>query len=176
MNNPKYPSGTGATAAILGHPLHPMLVMLPVASLVGAALCDWIYLYTGNSFWATGSFWLIAAGLVTGVVAAGAGIVDFMSVERARTMGIAWAHAIGNVVALGFVLVNYLVRRDNPADPPMHAIAISSGVFVALMITGWLGGELTFRHGIAVSRGIGGHSDDENPDLTPSGKLDIGKS
>lgn len=176
MNNPKYPSGTGATATAFGHPLHPMLVVLPISALVGAAVCDWIYLYNGNDFWAVAAFWLIAAGLVTGVVAAGAGIIDLMSVERARTMGIAWAHAVGNVLVLGFVLVNFLIRRDDPADPPLAAIAISTVVFAALLVTGWLGGELTFRHGVGVSRGVGGHSENENPDLTPSGKLDIGKS
>lgn len=176
MSNPKYPSGTGTTAAIFGHPLHPMLVVLPIASLVGAAVCDWVYLLSANDFWAVGAFWLIVAGLVTGAIAAVAGIVDMMSVERARTMGIAWAHAIGNVIVLGFVLVNYLMRRDNPADPTLLAIAISTGIFAALLVTGWLGGELSFRHGIGVSRGVGNHPENENPDLTPSGKLDVGKS
>ncbi len=176
MSNPKYASGTGATAAVAGHPLHPMLVVLPIGALVGAAVSDWIYLFGGNDFWAIAAFWLVAAGLVTGLIAAAAGVIDFMSVERARTMGIAWAHAVGNVIALGLVLVSFLMRRDNPADPPTAAIVMSTIVFAILAVTGWLGGELTFRHGIGVSRGIGRHSENENPDLTPSGKLDVGKS
>jgi hypothetical protein len=58
----------------------------------------------------------------------------------------------------------------------MPAIILSSIVFGLLLITAWLGGEMTFRHGIGVSRGVGGHRSNENPDLTPEGRLDGGKS
>jgi uncharacterized membrane protein len=176
MANPKYPSGTGTTSAVAGHPLHPMIVPITVASLVGAAVTDWTFLYTGRAFWAEASFWLLVVGLISGLLAAVTGLLDLISVERARSMGIAWAHAVGNVLALALVLVNLLIRRDNPIDPPIQAVFLSSIVFVALLITGWLGGELSFRHGIGVSRGIGMHAENENPDLTPSGKLDVGKS
>ena len=176
MNNPKYPSGTGANASVFGHPLHPMLVPIPVAALVGAAITDWLFLGFGGQFWPTASYWLLIVGLVVGAAAGVTGIIDFMSVERARSMGIAWAHAIGNIAAIALVLVNVLIRRDNPADPPMQAILLSSIVFAVLLVTAWLGGEMTFRHGIGVSRGVGGHRANENPDLTPSGRLDVGKS
>lgn len=176
MANPKYPSGTGTTASVFGHPLHPLLVPIPVAALVGAAVTDWMFATFGGTFWPLASYWLLFVGFVVGVIAAGAGIIDFMSVARARSMGIAWAHAIGNVVVIGLVLINFLIRRDNPADPPMQAILLSSIVFAILLITAWLGGEMTFRHGIGVSRGIGGYRENENPDLTPSGRLDVGKS
>jgi uncharacterized membrane protein len=177
MQNPKYASGTGATAAIAGHPLHPMIVVIPIAGLVGAAITDWVYFLTRDQFWAMASYWLIIASLITGVIAAIAGIIDFMGVERARTMGLAWGHAIGNVAAIALTLVNYLIRRESPMDPALpQALILSTVVFAIVLLTGWLGGEIVFRHGIGVSRGIGGHSDDENPDLTPSGKLDVGKS
>jgi uncharacterized membrane protein len=176
MTNPKYPSGTGATAAVLGHPLHPMLVVIPVAALVGAAVTDWIFFGVGGEFWALTSYWLLLVGLLVAIPAAITGALDFMSVARARTMGIAWAHAIGNIVAIMLVLVNFLIRRDNPADPPIQAILLSSVVFATLLVTAWLGGEMTFRHGIGVSRGVGAHSENENPDLTLAGRPDVGKS
>jgi hypothetical protein len=58
----------------------------------------------------------------------------------------------------------------------MPAIILSSIVFGLLLITAWLGGEMTFRHGIGVSRGAAATGSNENPDLTPEGRLDVGKS
>jgi uncharacterized membrane protein len=177
MYNPKYPSGTGATAAIAGHPLHPILVTIPIAALVGACVADWLFFSTGNGFWALAAYWMLLSGLAVGLLAAITGVIDLLSVERARTMGIGWAHGIGNVIALALTLGNFLIRRDNPEVPPFpQGLILSTVVFAILVVTGWLGGELAFRHGVGVSRGVGGHSQTENPDLTPSGRLDEGKS
>jgi uncharacterized membrane protein len=175
MYRPKYPSGTGARAALFGHPLHPMIVPIPIAALVGVAITDWVHLNTANEFWPLASYWLLIAGLISGVVAAGLGLIDLAGISRARSMGIGWAHAIGNVIVLGLSLVNFLIRRDSPLDPPGEAIILSTIVFGGLLLTGWLGGELAFRHGIGVSAGVGKRDDSENLDVTPSGREDVGK-
>ena len=49
-----------STAQVAGHPIHPMLIPFPVATLVS----DLIFLRTGNPGWATASFWLLGAALV----------------------------------------------------------------------------------------------------------------
>jgi uncharacterized membrane protein len=153
-----------------------MLVVIPAATLVGAAVTDWLFVMQGGEFWPTASYWLLIVGLISGVLAAVTGIVDFMSVQRARTMGIAWLHAIGNFIALALALVSFLIRRDNPTDLPMQAVVLTTAVLLILAVTAWLGGELTFRHGIGVARGVGNHPENENPDVYPSGRDDIGKS
>jgi len=56
-----------STAKIADHPLHPMLVPLPIAFFIGALLTDLAFLKLGDPFWARMSFWLIAAGLVGAV-------------------------------------------------------------------------------------------------------------
>ena len=80
--NGKQRFGIPATAAIAGHPLHPLLVTLPIGFLIGAFLSDIAFYSTGDAFWARASAWLIGAGLVTGVLAAIAGLVDFLGSER----------------------------------------------------------------------------------------------
>lgn len=157
---PRYPSGTGSVAAIAGHPLHPMVVALPIGALVFALAADIAYLVTENPFWAQGAAWLLLAVLMTGALAAVLGLIDLLSLPRARTMGIAIGHGVGNLMVLAITLVNYLLRIDQVAGEPMLSGFILTVVAVALAgLTGWLGGEMSFRHGIGVSPSIGGAAD-----------------
>jgi uncharacterized membrane protein len=66
--------GIESTAQVAGHPLHPMLVPFPIASIALALLADLIYLGTLNPFWAQGSYWLLVIGLITGLIAGVAGL------------------------------------------------------------------------------------------------------
>ena len=95
-------SGVPSTVAIFGHPLHPLLVTFPIAFLPGALGTDVGYWLTGDSFWARASFWLIGAGIVSGLVAAATGMSDFVRIERVREHSAGWAHMVGNVAALAF--------------------------------------------------------------------------
>ena len=72
LSNPK------SAANVAGHPLHPMLVGFPIAFFVTTFVSDLAFGQTGNAFWATASFWLLGAGLVTAALAALAGLVDFL--------------------------------------------------------------------------------------------------
>ena len=69
MDN-RQPSRLRSTAAIDGHPFHPLLVTLPIAFLIGALLTDLAFQGTGDAFWARASTWLFGAGLVSGALAA----------------------------------------------------------------------------------------------------------
>lgn len=174
---PRYSSGTGSTAAIRGHPLHPVFVPIPIGLLVAAFATDVAFVTTDDAFWARASYWLLMGGLLTGVIAAFVGAIDLISLQRARTMGIAWAHAIGNVVVLAVTFLNYYTRIGHADTPPVPQGVILSGfVLATLVITAWLGGEIVFRHGIAVSREIGIGHETDSPELTARGRPDIGKS
>ena len=59
-----------STVRIAGHPIHPMLVPLPIGFLVGAFLTDIAYLKSGWASYAHFSGWLIGAGIVTALIAA----------------------------------------------------------------------------------------------------------
>jgi uncharacterized membrane protein len=143
--------GVPSTAAIGGHPIHPMLVPFPIGALVGALATDLVFRSTGNPFWAAGSMWLIGAGLVTGALAAVAGLTDFFTIARARSGTTGWVHFIGNALALVLALVNLLLRTGDPvAGANTTGLILSIVIVGILLVTGWLGGELAYRHKIGV--------------------------
>lgn len=151
-----YPSGSGTVASVKGHPLHPMLIPFPIAFLTSALLTDITFLSSDDSFWARASFLLLAAGLITGLVAGLTGFWEMLGVRRARNLRIAWLHGGGNVVALAITAVNLWVRWDDPAGATVHVAIILSVIVVGILgVTGWLGGEMSFHHGIGVAPSVG---------------------
>jgi uncharacterized membrane protein len=138
-----------STAAIAGHPLHPMLVPVPIGLLTAAVVSDGAYAITGDSFWARASRWLLGGGLLAGLMAATLGLVDFSTISRARsTTGV--THAAGNATILGLTGISLLLRRGAPRHVPAAAMALSGIAAALLAVTGWLGGELSYREGIGV--------------------------
>jgi uncharacterized membrane protein len=143
--------GVTATVNINGHPVHPILVPFPIAFLVGAALSDVGFWITEDEFWARASLWLVGAGVVSGLLAGLVGAIDFFTIERARSGNTGRFHAAGNITAVILSLVSYLIRRGDPADSVLWGgLAISLVTVAILIVTGWLGGELAFRHKIGV--------------------------
>jgi uncharacterized membrane protein len=143
-----------STASIAGHPLHPMLVPFPIACFVGAFVTDIVYAQTANMQWANFSIWLLTAGLVMAVFAAIAGIVDFLGEPRIRSLAAAWVHGIGNAIALILGIFNAFIHSRDAYTSVVPTGLILSGVTVLIfVVTGWLGGELVFRHRAGVASG-----------------------
>lgn len=146
--------GMRSTAAIAEHPLHPMLVPFPIAFLVATFGCDIVFWWTGNPIWATAATWALGAGLVTGVLAAVAGLADFLGNARIRALKDAWHHFVGNAAVLVLAFVNFYLRwsADQVADAVLPAgIVLSFLVAGLLLYTGWKGGELVFRHHVGMA-------------------------
>lgn len=143
-------SGITSTVAIAGHPIHPALVLFPIALLVTAFITDIGYALTQDLFWARSSFWLIGAGLVSGVVAALTGMMDFLRIKRVRKRQAGWSHLLLNVAALTLTIINFVLRLGNLTVVLPAGIVISAVVAVLLGLSGWYGAELVYRHKIAV--------------------------
>jgi uncharacterized membrane protein len=142
-----------STAAIGGHPIHPMLVPFPIAFLVATLVVDIVFSATHDAFWPRAAFWLLAAGIVMAAAAAIVGLIDFLTIRRVRSLPIAWMHFLGNGLAVLLAIWNIALRWSDPAaGPGVLAIALSVIVVAILLITGWLGGELAYRHRIGVMR------------------------
>ena len=145
---------------VLGHAAHPILIVFPLGLLATAVIFDVIYLVTGADQWSAISFWLIAAGIIGGLVAAVPGWIDWFAIPsntRAKSVGL--LHGAGNVVVLVLFAVSWLLRRDSGSGFEMAGAPVTlalvcsfAGAGLALL-TGWLGGELIERLGVSVHRG-----------------------
>ena len=145
------PEPVKSLAAIAGHPLHPSVVPLPIGSFVGAWVCDVAFSRTGDAFWARAAHHLTQAGIATGLVAGSLGAMDFMGREQIRSHGSAWVHAGGNLAAIGLAATTLAMRgRRRGGGMQSGALAVSTTIVAMLAVTGWLGGELSYRHRIGV--------------------------
>ena len=141
---------TRSRAAIRGHPLHPMVLPFPLVFLTSVLLSDLIFLSTGDPFWARASFYFLLAGLVSGLLAGLLGAIDFVHIKQARAHSVGWVHSIGNVVALVLGAVNLLVRWGQPQDIVPLGLVLSVLTALLLGLTGWAGGEMSYRHKVGV--------------------------
>lgn len=141
-------------AKLAGHPVHQMLIVFPLGLLGGSVLFDVIHMATGAARWADISFWLIAVGVLSGLLAAVFGLVDWTAIPaRTRAKRIGLLHGVGNVVVVGLFSASWLIRYDAPMQPERIAIALSIAGLGLAVVTGWLGGELVDRLGVGVDDG-----------------------
>lgn len=140
-----------STARLFGHPLHPMVVPVPIACFVGTLLTDIAYALTADMQWANMSAWLLTAGLVASVFVVAAGLIDFLGERRIRALRGAWIHALGNLLAIGLSTLNIFVHsRDAYTSVVPLGLALSLMVVAILAVTGWQGWDMVYRHGVGV--------------------------
>jgi uncharacterized membrane protein len=139
---------------VLGHPLHPMLVVFPLGLLVASFIFDIMVMVTGNEALSRSSFHIIAAGIIGGLVAALPGLIDWFAIPRGtRAKKIGAVHGLGNVIVLVLFAISWWLRRHTPQAPGSDAITFSFLGVLLGAVTGWLGGELVDRLGVGVDRG-----------------------
>lgn len=141
-----------STARIGGHPIHPMLVSFPIVCFVGTLVTDIAYWRSANLMWANFASWLVSAGVVMGILAAIAGMIDFLGDRRIRMATAAWIHAIGNALALVLSIFNMFIHsRDGWNSVVPWGLTLSALVVLILLVTGWMGWSLVYRHRVGVS-------------------------
>lgn len=142
-------------AAAGGHALHPVLIVYPLGLLTTAVLFDILYLITDRSGFALASAYMIAAGVIGGVVAGVLGLLDYLSIPRGtRARRIGGLHGLANVVVLVLFAISWLIRNgEDDWEPNWVALVLG---FVGVAVSGgagWLGGELVERLGMSVHDG-----------------------
>jgi uncharacterized membrane protein len=131
-----------------------MLIVFPLGLLATSFVFDIVYLATDRPRFADISFWMIASGIIGGVLAAVFGLIDWLAIpDQTRAKRIGALHGIGNVVVTALFAASWIVRYGATIPAPSSAIVLS-GLGVALaLVTGWLGGELVDRLAIGVDDG-----------------------
>jgi uncharacterized membrane protein len=139
---------------LLGHPVHQMLIVFPLGLLAMAVIFDLIALAMGDGYWSEIAYWMIAAGVVTGLLAAPFGFIDWLAIPsgtRAKRIGA--VHGLGNVLVVLLFAGSWLMRGDAPRTPEGLALAMSFAAGALALFTGWLGGELVDRLAVGVDDG-----------------------
>ena len=98
-------------AKLFGHPVHQMLIVFPRGLLATAVIFDVIRLVGAGNGWELAAWYMIAAGVIGGLVAAVFGLLDWLQIPggtRARSVGA--LHGIGNVVVVA--IRGELVAQD----------------------------------------------------------------
>ena len=124
---------------IAGHPLHPMLIVFPLGLLATAVAFDIAALISTDNSWFNISFWIMAAGILGGLLAALPGLIDWVAIPsntRAK-----W-HGDGNVAMVVLFAMSWSLRRGNAGVPSSGALMLSFLGLVLALITGWLGGRI----------------------------------
>src|SRR5260221_13900089 len=104
----------------MGHAMHPMLVNFPLGLLITSAIFDIVHLITGNGYWSEIAFWMIAAGLIGGLLAAAVGAIDWFAIPsgtRAKSVGL-W-HGGGHVLGLRLFIISGWVCLHVPGRPSL---------------------------------------------------------
>ena len=144
-------------ASIGGHPVHPMIIPFPIALWVFSLVADVIYLWRGNLVWRNWiAFYTLLGGIIGAVVAAVPGFIDWLSITDRNVVGIANWHARLNLIALVIFVISFYLRTTSGASwvSGSYTIPVLLSVLGVILITiaGWLGGEMVFRHGVAVDQ------------------------
>jgi uncharacterized membrane protein len=140
---------------LFGHPVHPILIVLPLGLFISAVVFDIAFWVTGENIFPAISYFNISLGVIGGLLAALFGFLDWLAIPagtRAQRIG-AW-HGIGNVVLVLLFGLSWFFRRGAPDfEPSALALTFSyTGILLGL-VTAWLGGELVFRLDVGVDRG-----------------------
>src|ERR671912_2248441 len=120
-------------AKLLGHPIHQMLIVFPLGLLGMAVIFDLLALALAEGYWSEIAFWMIAAGVVTGLLAAPFGTIDWLAIPSGtRAKRVCMGHGIGNVLVVLLFALSWVMRSDAPRMPEIAALALSfAGGFLA---------------------------------------------
>ena len=138
-----------------GHPYHPMLVTIPIGAWMTSLGFDVAsHLASRPAFLVHGSEWLIATGVVGAIAAGMIGFLDLAVIPVGTpAFRTACTHMFINVTLIVAYGANFAWRYHTGGRGPVDAwmIVLSAASVLALCVSGYLGGKLTYRYGVRVA-------------------------
>jgi uncharacterized membrane protein len=135
-----------------GHPFHPLLVTVPIGAWLMAVIFD-IVAFAGDdpAAFTTGARWLYGIGVIGAVVAAVFGLLDYTRLTPGtRARKIATIHLALNLTAVVIFTIAWGMHLGSD-DPSAGGLVLGIIGLLGLGVSGFLGGELVYRHGVRVA-------------------------
>ncbi|MFC3127447.1 DUF2231 domain-containing protein [Pseudoroseomonas globiformis] len=147
VGSPAEKAGNALHGTWYGHPIHPMLVTLPIGAWTFAFGLDLLSMLGFRRKGAERSAELaIKAGAAGAVAAAAAGLADWQH-TNGRDRRIGTVHALANGTALALHLASVSLR--NRGDLDRGRLASAAG-WACMLVGGYLGGHMVYRRRIGV--------------------------
>lgn len=133
--------------SIAGHPIHPMLVPLPIGLWIFSLVCDLVYVANGDAAWQTTAFYTLGGGIVGALLAAIPGFIDLLTLHEGAERRTGVIHMSLNLAIVVIQAVNFWLRTTNGYNENV-ALVLSIVAVAALVVSGWLGGHLVHVLGV----------------------------
>jgi uncharacterized membrane protein len=139
-----------------GHPLHPMLVTVPIGAWFASLVFDLASRVAPDpGFLARASLWLIGIGVLGALAAAMAGMLDLFAIpSRSGAQRTALQHMSLNLTVTAAYAAGFLWRwreGGHPGPVGVGMIVLSAVSMAGLACAGYLGGKLAYRYGVRVA-------------------------
>ncbi|MCU1445441.1 DUF2231 domain-containing protein [Cryobacterium sp.] len=137
-----------------GHPIHAIMVTIPIGSWTAALIFDIVGFFADDrETFTRGALWLVGIGIVGALLAAIVGLLDLSTLEKGtRARRTALFHLACNAGAIVLFAVSYLVRLGaDKSEVSVTGFVLSVLAYLLIGVSGILGGELVYRHGVRVA-------------------------
>ena len=140
----------GSVVAVVGHPIHVMMVHFPVAFVIATLGVDVFYWWSGDPFWVRVGLWSTGMAFWSGVAASIVGTAELLLVRGIRLLEASWSHAVAAMTLVAIAGANWGLRLVDTDSILPHGLALSALASVMVGFAGWHGGKLVFDHGVGI--------------------------
>ncbi|HLQ84785.1 MAG TPA: DUF2231 domain-containing protein [Salinisphaeraceae bacterium] len=130
-------------------PLHPALVHFPIACWTIAVIVDFVSPHFGAPAWQLAAL-MLAIGCGMALLAMCAGLLELTRVpDGAPLRDLLWHMSIMSLALVLFLFsLGMRLVGLQPQAPGLLEFILDGCGFLALIVGGWLGGRLVYRHGV----------------------------
>lgn len=140
----------GSVVAVVGHPIHVMMVHFPIAFVMATLVIDLAYWWSGDEFFVRAGLWSTGVAFWMGMAASLVGIAELLLVRGIRLHEASWSHAVAAMTLVAIAGANWGMRMLDPTTILPHGLALSALGSVMVGFAGWHGGKLVFDHGVGI--------------------------
>jgi len=132
---------------IAGHPVHAMLVTIPIGLWIFTLTSDVVFAVTGDARWEATAFFTLAGGIAGALLAAVPGLFDLLGLHEPQERRVGIIHMSVNLGIVVLQFINFALRVSSQGTTTV-TLVLSAVAVAALLVSGWLGGQLVHVLGV----------------------------